>query len=253
VHHRARSIRYFDLVERVLPSSILKAPDPHPRDEDYQDWHVLRRIGSLGLAPANGAPEYWWAIMGVKGTAARAAVLSRLAERGAVVPVSVDGVPKRLFFLRASDLPTLEAAGEPSTAPASAASPVASAVAAATFIAPLDNLTWDRELLRQVFNFDYCWEIYKPKEKRDYGYYVLPVLYGDRFIARVEPVFDKKAHVLTLAGWWWEKGVRPNAAMRDALRTCVAEFAAYLGADRVRLSDTVAEDKKLRSALNVEG
>jgi hypothetical protein len=126
-------------------------------------------------------------------------------------------------------------------------------VAAATFIAPLDNLTWDRELLRQVFNFDYCWEIYKPKEKRDYGYYVLPVLYGDRFIARVEPVFDKKVRVLTLAGWWWEKGVRPNAAMRDALRTCVAEFAAYLGADRVCLSDMVAEDKRLRSALDVEG
>jgi len=241
VHHRMRSIRYFDLVERVLPREILEAPDPHPADEDYQDWHVVRRIGSLGLAPANGAPEYWWAIMGVKGTAARAAVLTRLAERGDVVPVAVDGVPKRLFFVRATDLPTLEAAGEPSTAPASA-----------TFIAPLDNVTWDRELLRQVFNFDYCWEIYKPKEKRAYGYYVLPVLYGDGFIARVEPVFDKKARILTLVGWWWEKGVRPNAAMRGALRTCVAEFAAYLGADRIRPSDTVAEDKRLRSALDIE-
>jgi uncharacterized protein YcaQ len=157
----------------------------------------------------------------------------------------VDGVPKRVFFLRASDLSTLEAAGEPSTASV--------AVAAATFIAPLDNLTWDRELLRQVFNFDYCWEIYKPKEKRAYGYYVLPVLYDDRFIARVEPIVDKKARVLTIAGWWWEKGVRPNAAMRDALRTCAAEFAAYLGADRVRVSNTVAEDKKLRSALDIEG
>jgi len=247
VHHRARSIRYFDLAERILPPSILKAPDPHPADEDYEDWHVVRRIGSLGLAPANGAPEYWWAIMGVKGAAARAAVLSRLAECGDVVPVAVDGVSKRLFFLRAADLPTLESAGESSKAP------VASAVAVATFIAPLDNLTWDRELLRQVFNFDYCWEIYKPKEKRDYGYYVLPVLCGDRFIARVEPVFDKKARVLTIAGWWWEKGVRPNAAMRDALRTCVAEFAAYLGADGIRLSETVAEDKRLRSALDVEG
>jgi len=245
VHHRARSIRYFDLAERILPREILEAPDPHPADEDYQDWHVVRRIGSLGLAPASGAPEYWWAIMGVKGTAARAAVLTRLAERGDVVPVAVDGVPKRLFFVRAVDLPTLEAAGEPSKAPA--------ATASATFIAPLDNLTWDRELLRQVFDFDYCWEIYKPKEKRAYGYYVLPVLYGDRFIARVEPVFDKKRRVLTLSGWWWEKGVRPNAAIRDALRTCVAEFAAYLGADSVRLSDTVVEDKRLRSALDVEG
>ena len=242
VHHRARSIRYFDLAEKILSPKILKAPDPHPADEDYQDWHVVRRIGSLGLAPASGAPEYWWAIMEVKGTAARATVLSRLAERGGVVPVAVDGVPKRLFFVRACDLPTLESAGAPSNVPASA-----------TFIAPLDNLTWDRELLRQVFNFDYCWEIYKPKEKRAYGYYVLPVLYGDRFIARVEPIYDKKARILTIAGWWRENGVRPNAAMRGALRTCVAEFAAYLGADRVRLSDTVAEDKKLRLALDVEG
>ena len=242
VHHRVRSIRYFDLAERILPPKILKAPDPHPADEDYQDWHVVRRIGSLGLAPANGAPEYWWGIMGVKGTAARAQVLARLAERGDVIPVSVDGVAKRVFLFRAADLATLRAAGE-----GGAAEP------AAAFIAPLDNLTWDRELLRQVFDFDYCWEIYKPKEKRDYGYYVLPVLYGDRFVARVEPVLDKKVKVLRIAGWWWEKGIRPNAAMRDALRICVAEFAAYLGADRVRLSDTVAEDKKLRSALNVEG
>jgi hypothetical protein len=241
VHHRARSIRYFDLAERILPPKILKAPDPHPADGDYEDWHVVRRIGSLGLAPATGASEYWGAIMGAKGTAARATVLSRLAERGDVVAVGVDGVPKRLFFLRASDLPTLRAAAAASAA----------ALASATFIAPLDNLTWDRELLRQVFDFDYCWEIYKPKEKRAYGYYVLPVLYGDRFIARVEPIYDKKARVLTIAGWWWEKGIRPNAAMRDALRTCVAEFAAYLGADRIRVSDTVAEDKRLRSALDV--
>jgi len=242
VHHRVRSIRYFDLAERIQPRETLNAPDAHPRDEDYQDWHVVRRIGSLGLAPATGAPEYWGAIMGVKGTAARAAVLSWLAERGDVVPVAVDGVPKRLFFLRASDLPTLEAAAEPFREDSAAA-----------FIAPLDNVIWDRELVRQIFDFDYCWEIYKPKEKRDYGYYVLPVLYGDRFVARVEPVFDKKARILRIEGWWWEKGVRPNAAMRDALRTCVTEFAAYLGADRVCLSDTVAEDRRLRSALDTEG
>ena len=240
VHHRVRSIRYFDLVERILPPETLNAPDPHLEDEDYQDWHVLRRVGSLGLSPATGAPEYWWGMMGVKGTAARAAVLSRLAERGDVVPIAVDGVPKRLFFVRAMDLATLEAAGEPSQAPASA-----------TFIAPLDNVTWDRELLRQVFNFDYCWEIYKPKETRTYGYYVLPVLYGDRFVARVEPVFEKKTKLLRIEGWWWEKGVRPNAAMRDALRTCVAEFGAYLGAVRVSLGEKPASVRGLKTTLGI--
>jgi uncharacterized protein len=244
-HHRVRSERYFDLAERILPAEILGAPDPHPRDEDYQDWHVLRRIGSLGLAPATGAPEYWWGIMGVKGTAARAAVLSRLAERGAVVPVGVEGVPKRLFFVRAADLPALEAAGDLSD------KAVDTSPAKASFIAPLDNLIWDRELLRQVFDFDYCWEIYKPKETRTYGYYVLPVLCGDRFVARVEPVFDKKVKVLRIEGWWWEKGIRPDAAMKEALGACVREFAAYLGATSVELGERARAVRGLKTTLGV--
>ncbi len=241
-HHRVRSERVFDLAERILPLEILNAPDPHPRDADYEDWHVLRRIGSLGLSPPTGAAEYWWGIIGVKGTAARALVLSRLTERGDVTPVSVDGIAKRLFFIRASDASTLEAAEKRSVEQSSAA-----------FIAPLDNLIWDRELLRQVFDFDYCWEIYKPKDKRDYGYYVLPVLYGDRFIARVEPVFDKKARVLRIAGWWWEKGTRPDAAMKEALGACTREFAAYLGARRVELSGQAAGVRGLKTALALTG
>ncbi|MEW5826318.1 MAG: crosslink repair DNA glycosylase YcaQ family protein [Candidatus Bipolaricaulota bacterium] len=239
-HHRVRSERYFDLAERILPPEILGAPDPHPRDEDYQDWHVVRRIGSLGLAPATGAPEYWWGIMGVKGTAARSAVLRRLADRGDLVPLAVDGVARRLFFVRASDGPALEAAGERRIEPVHAA-----------FVAALDNVAWDRDLLRQVFGFDYCWEIYKPKEKREYGYYVLPVLCGDRFVARVEPVFDKKAKVLRIEGWWWEPGFRPDEATKDALATCTAEFARYLGAERVELGERPAAIRGLQAALRL--
>jgi uncharacterized protein YcaQ len=237
-HHRVRSMRYFDLVERILPPEILNAPEPHPNDEEYQDWHVLRRIASLGLAPASGAAEYWYGIMGVKGTAGRAKVLTRLSERGQIMPVAVEGISKRLFLLRAADVSALEAAAEPTPAPVEAA-----------FIAPLDNVAWDREMLRQLFDFDYRWEVYTPKTKRSYGYYVLPVLCGDRFIARVEPILDKRESVLTIAGWWWEKGVRPNAAMRNTLATCVTEFARYLGAVEVRLGDAVAGDKRLAPVL----
>ncbi len=240
VHHRVRSERHFDLAERVLPPDILGAPDPHPRDEDYEDWHVLRRIGSLGLAPGSGAPEYWWGIMGVKGTAARARVLGRLAERGDIVPVDVDGAAGRRFFVRAADLGALEAAGDGVAGGGRAA-----------FVAPLDNLTWDRELLRQVFAFDYCWEVYKPRETRSFGYYVLPVLYQDRFVARVEPVFDKKEKTLGIAGWWWERGVRPDAAMKEALAQCVAEFGRYLGAAKTELVGQASTMRGLRTALGV--
>jgi len=228
IHHRVRNIRYFDLAERILPPEILHAPDPYPRDEDHQDWHVLRRIGSLGLAAATGAGDCWYGINGVKGTPARTTVISRLVARGEVVPVGIASTPDRLFLMRASDLSTLKAAEKPPDEPPQAA-----------FIAPLDNLTWDRSLLRHLFDFEYTWEVYKPKAKRNYGYYVLPVLYGDRFVARAEPILDKKTRRLTIAGWWWESGVRPDATMKTALADCVAAFARFLGADSVELGRAV--------------
>lgn len=240
VHHRVRSERYFDLAERILPPEILGAADPHPRDEDHQEWHVERRVGSLGLAPATGAPEYWWGIAGVKGTGARAKVLARLVERGALVPVDVDGASRRRFFVRSADFATFErAARSPRGEPGAA------------FLAPLDNVVWDRDLLKEIFDFDYCWEIYKPREKRTYGYYVLPVLYGDRFVARVEPVLDKKTRALAIRGWWWERGVRPDDAMKEALAACTSEFARYLGAERVELSDQAESVRGLKAALGL--
>ena len=84
--------------------------------------------------------------------------------------------------------------------------------------------------------------MYKPAEQRKYGHYVLPVLYGDRFIARVEPIFDRKARVLTLVNWWWEAGVVPDEAMIGALAECLAAFGRYLGAGEVRLGAAIVGD-----------
>ena len=113
---------------------------------------------------------------------------------------------------------------------------------AATFIGPLDNLIWDRDLIRWLFDFDYTWEVYKPAAQRKYGHYVLPVLYGDRFIARVEPIFDRKARVLTVVNWWWEAGVAPDDALVVALAECLAAFGRYLGAAEMRLGAAMVGD-----------
>ena len=65
VHHRINTRRYFDLIERLLPADLLAAPDPNPADEAYQDWHVTRRVGGLGIAnPA--ASQYWLGMGGMK-------------------------------------------------------------------------------------------------------------------------------------------------------------------------------------------
>ena len=222
VHHRINTRRYFDLIERLLPADLLAEPDPNPTEEAYEDWHVARRVGSLGLAnPAAG--EYWLGLGGMKAEP-RHATLARLSAQGVLIPVAVEGIAQAPLFIRASDVSLLDPAASVDDAPP-----------AATFIGPLDNLIWDRDLIRWLFDFDYTWEVYKPAAQRKYGHYVLPVLYGDRFIARVEPIFDRKARVLTVVNWWWEVGVAPDDALVVALVECLAAFGRYLGAEEVRL------------------
>jgi uncharacterized protein YcaQ len=86
-----------------------------------------------------------------------------------------------------------------------------------------------------LFGFSYRWEVYKPKEEREYGYYVLPVLYGDRFVARFEPGRDKKSGDFIIKNWWWEPGVRVSSRMRSAIISCFKRFGRYLGADHIRV------------------
>ena len=105
---------------------------------------------------------------------------------------------------------------------------------------------WDRDRLRWVFDFDYVWEVYKPVAKRKYGYYVLPVIFGDRFVARFDPAFDKESRDLIITNWWWEEGVQPDEAMQAALIACFRVFLYYLGASQIQLGEYVASDKSLR-------
>jgi len=228
IHHRVGTRRFFELTEKLLPSDLLTAPDPNPTVEEYQNWHVLRRVGGLGLAKT-GAGEYWYGILDVK-TDTRQSALARLVERCDLVAATVKGVPKRTFFVRTADLPTVEAARTRQEAEPQAA-----------ILGVLDNVMWDRDLLRLVFDFDYVWEVYKPVAQRRYGYYVLPVIYGDRFVARFDPAFDKKARELTIANWWWEEGIQPDEAMQAAIADCFREFMRYLDATRLRLGGKAAE------------
>jgi uncharacterized protein YcaQ len=237
VHHRTGTRRSFELAERALPAGLLSAPDPNPTDEAYQDWHVLRRVGGLGLANPR-ASEYWLGILGVRSQQARRTVLTRLVERGDLVAVAVEDAPGKTFFIRAADRPTLERVqSEKSPEPQAA------------IVGPLDNLMWDRHMLRWIFDFDYVWEVYKPAAKRVYGYYVLPVIYGDRFIARFDPAFDKKTRELTITNWWWEEGVEPDEPMEAALVTGFRDFMLYLDTDQIKLGEKATGERTLRWIL----
>jgi uncharacterized protein YcaQ len=97
-----------------------------------------------------------------------------------------------------------------------------------TFLSPFDGLIKDRKRTETLFDFFYRLEMFVPKAKREYGYYVLPILRGDRLVGRIEPVFDRKAGVLRVLGTWWEPGVAP-VSLRKPLR----ELGRFVGAGSI--------------------
>jgi hypothetical protein len=192
---------------------------------------VLRRLGGVGLLPER--PSDGWLGMSELKTPRRAAALGRLLGAGRVRRVEVQGLPYPLY-MRSQDEDTLQAVldGMP---PARRAA----------FLAPLDNLIWDRALIEALFDFEYRWEVYKPAAERLYGYYVLPILYGDRFIARFEPERDEERGALLIKGWWWEEGIRVSEGMRAALVACVNRFRRYLGLEGLLIEHAAAEEASL--------
>ena len=105
-----------------------------------------------------------------------------------------------------------------------------------SFIAPLDPLMWDKDLIYALFDFRYSWEIYTPAVKRKYGYYTLPVIFGDHFIGRIEAVPDRKKGVLEVRGLWLESGVRKTLKLSRSLERTLANFAKFNGCTAVDTS-----------------
>ena len=97
-----------------------------------------------------------------------------------------------------------------------------------TFLSPFDRLVHDRARAEKLWGFRYRLEMYVPAAKREYGYYVLPILHGDRLVGRIEPVFDRREKVLRVKGLWWEPGEKPVD-----LDEPLASLAGFLGAERI--------------------
>jgi uncharacterized protein YcaQ len=237
VHHRVGTRRYFDLPERALPARLLKPRKPHASHEDYLDWHIFRRAGGIGLLHSKTTAEYG-GLVGWQAGRVKAAVL-RLLARGRLVPLSIRGLERSPYYIRSQDLLALDAAARPPKGKPGAA-----------FIAPLDNLMWNRNLVMELFDFDYVWEVYIPEPKRRYGYYVMPVLVGDRFVARMDPAFDRATKTFEIKNWWWEKGVdKKDPIMLAAIQEALAAFAKYLGAAQIRMSPALKAQRELKRAV----
>ena len=106
----------------------------------------------------------------------------------------------------------------------------------ATFLSPLDPVS-ARGRAKPLFGFDYVWEVYKPVEKRSFGYYTMPILWGDRLVGRFDPRLDRSTGTLVINGLWLEDpALARDAAFAEAMARGMTRFRAFLGARRLDLS-----------------
>ena len=219
IHHKAGARKYYDLAWRHIPGELLNAADPLPDDAGYLSWRVLRRIGAVGLL-WNHPSDAWLHIQNMD-NAARHEIFRRLESDGRITAVQVEGL-KTPLYLCSEDLPLLEEVLHTDKFRPRC-----------EVLAPLDCLLWDRKLIKALFGYHYTWEIYTPAEKRQYGYYVLPLVYGDALVGRVEAAADTANGVLRVKNIWFEDGVRRTKALQTAVEKCMQRLARFNGCGTV--------------------
>ena len=238
--------RVYDLTERLFPADLLARRLPEREQHRHK---LLSRYRGHGLLGATG--EYTL-FAGTGETSERAGLRNELVEMGAITPVAVEGLRGQRFVVTDEipmlDAAELEVAGEAATDAPARPSGCEPGVA---FVAPLDPLAWDRDLLERLYGFEYRWEVYVPAAKRRYGYYVLPLLYGDRFVGRIEPRIDRATGTLRVLGVWWEDGFDPldadHPGFVDAFVAALRAHAAFADLGKFALPRTARDRAFVRA------
>ena len=220
IHHKNGSRKFYDLAEKYFDKALLQADNPCRDDEAFIRWRIIRRIGAIGLL-WNRRSDAWLGINMT--TKQRDAAFSELESEAKIFAVYVEGIKTPLYML-AEDMPLMEAVCNDGI----------DLKERLEFLAPLDPMLWDRKLIEAVWDYRYSWEIYTPAEKRKYGYYVLPIVYGRNLIGRIEAAADRKAGILDVRNIWYEPGIKETKKLNRALDMSVSRLARFNGCDRVR-------------------
>ena len=223
---REGNVRRYDLLERLLPAEVLAREVPEREQVRHKLLSRYRAHGLLGPGGAGGT------FARIADPADRNELRRELVESGTLVPVEVEGMRGKRLLL-ADELALLESPPE--------------ATPAAAFLAPFDSLLWDTALLAALFGFDYVWEGFFKAEKRRWGYYVLPILFGDRLVGRIEPRIDRERARVEVLGVWWEDGIAPGRVdgLVEAMRDALGAYLRFAGADGVDWAPHLATEKRL--------
>jgi uncharacterized protein YcaQ len=205
VAHRRGFERCYDLIDRVLPASITARPTPDEADAKRELTALAAR--SHGIGTVSDLADYYR----IKNAETRVA-LAELAEDGVVLPVNVEGWKEVGYLHRDARIPRK--------------------VNGAALLCPFDPLIWERARTERLFGFRYRIEIYTPQPKREYGYYVFPLLLGERLVGRFDLKADRPTSRLLVQASWSEEDADP-AVVAAAAAMELTRMAGWLDLDEV--------------------
>lgn len=216
ITERRKFHRIYDLTERVLPSDTNTTM---PSNSEWGRFLVRRALGSYGVAKAKDIREH------IHGASKEiiATALSDLIESGQVTGVTV-GRDKESQWYGLSDC--LQGSSRRMTQPR------------LHLLSPFDNMIIQRERLRQLFDFDYTLECYVPAPKRKYGYFTLPILWGEEFVGRLDPKADRKKRLLIVRSLHLEPEFTSDDRFMAALTTKLWDLAAFNECDKIQIEAT---------------
>jgi len=212
ISERRKFQRLYDLTERVLPGGVDASV---PTAQERSHFAVRRALDNYGVADV--AHIRWW----LRDGEAVAAALADLVDAGEVTPVRVRGWDGETQF-------TLTRAFEASSRGARRRRRL-------HILSPFDNLLIRRQRLRRIFDFDYKLEAYVPAPKRQYGYFCLALLWGDRFVGRIDPKAERRQKTLTIRSLQMEPGTEVDDELLAALAHRLSAFAAFNGCEHTRI------------------
>ena len=211
ISYKKHNIPYYDVIEKLIPEMLNK--EEKMNDNQIMEWMVLRRLDSLGLYWTKGGSG--WLGSQFKDKKLMRDTIKELVAKRELMEITIEGIDNKFYLTNGNYQKLLDSKNVKLKNKLS-------------FIAPLDNFIWDRQLIKELFNFEYTWEVYVPEKKRKYGYYVLPILYKDEFIGRVEPSRDKKrTSKFVIESIWFEDEKYNNDKINSLISKEIARFNKY--------------------------
>ncbi|MFO7539630.1 MAG: crosslink repair DNA glycosylase YcaQ family protein [Chloroflexota bacterium] len=220
-HHRENFERVYALTEKVAPAHLLGQSD----EDEVDRFLIKKEISFAGLSPLKRTSDAYRRGLG------RGQAYETLLADGDIIEVKVEGW-RAIHYALGSDVELLRdlSAGRVPVAWTPLETTTTEEV---VFLAPLDPVS-ARGRAKILFDFDYVWEVYKPEHKRKYGYYTLPVLWGDQLVARFDSKLDRTTNTFIILGFWLEdEGLGQDEAFAEALAAGFARFVTFLGAGKL--------------------